>query len=642
MVALVGVQKFLPSHDDCLHALSQEGFRMTKLTFPRHLLLPALGVAVLLSVVFNSIYFVAATSAASLSLVPLPHSAPITNMVATATGAHNPNDVLTVGVVLQLSDPAGQENLMKALYRPGSASYHAWLTPQQFNAQFAPASATISATRSFLTSAGLRLIASSSPTLVLAQGTTTQMEATFHTSILDYTLFNGGQVYANSQDVLVPSSIVANIVTVLGLSNISAALPHKQPARSNGSRYGAGPNGSGLVPSQITGIYDVDQVYKQFKDQGQGETIALFEQSAYRESDIYHYAKTFGLPSPHIKNIPVLGGTTDHSGAIEDELDIDLALAAAPQAKQVLVYESGLTDLDTVALYQQIASDNLADTISTSWGGCAEYYLKTQVTQAENQIFFQMATQGQSIFSATGDYGAWGACDRLKLPPDQALQIADPNDTPYITAVGATSFETPSGKILFDPGKNLHPSYPGVQDEKVWVTYPCGTKACDGGASSGGVSRIWAEGDYAYNNNGQPYPGVVENGYSQFGAYCGQQPGVLCRENPDVSLDADPGTGYAIYCTDPGGGCGAPHWFSLGGTSCSSPAWAGIAALYDVHHHGRQGLFNYIVFQYDSPAGYASQFHDITGYNNGFYPASKNYDMATGIGTPDVFNLVKS
>jgi hypothetical protein len=176
----------------------------------------------------------------------------------------------------------------------------------------------------------------------------------------------------------------------------------------------------------------------------------------------------------------------------------------------------------------------------------------------------------------------------------------------------------------------------------VWITYPCTTVACDGGGSSGGVSRIWAEGDYAFDANGNPLPGVVEAGYSEFGAYCGQQPGLLCRENPDVSLDGDPVTGYSLYCTDAAGGCSQIHWFPIGGTSCSSPIWAGIAALYDVHHHGRQGLFNYIVFPFDSDAGYASQFHDITGYNNGFYPAGKYYDMATGIGTPNVFNLVNS
>ena len=230
----------------------------------------------------------------------------------------------------------------------------------------------------------------------------------------------------------------------------------------------------------------------------------------------------------------------------------------------------------------------------------------------------------------------------MNLPKGQQLQIADPNDNPYILAVGGTSFETPNGTVLFDPGQNLHPTYPGNQDEKVWITYPCNTKSCPGGGSSGGVSRMLAEGDYIFDNNGNPLPGVYETGYSQTGSYCGQQPGVLCRENPDVSLDADPNTGYAIYCTDTGGGCAPPYpkWFPIGGTSCSSPVWAGISALYDNYHHGRQGLFNYIVFPYDSVAGYASQFHDITGYNNGYYPAGQFYDMSTGIGTPDVFNLV--
>ncbi|MEO8972928.1 MAG: S53 family peptidase [Ktedonobacteraceae bacterium] len=615
---------------------------MKNRTFSHRLLLPLLGVVAMLGLVLSSVYYFGVAQASGSSLVPLPNSVPLTGTSAKALGQHNPNALLTIGMVLQLRDAAGQQSMLQSLYHTNSPSYHQWLNPQQFNAHFAPATADITAAKGLLTGAGLRLQASSSPTLLLAQGTTSQVEATFHTTILNYTLSDGSQVYANNSSVLVPTALSEKILAVFGLSNITVSAPHKQPAQSHGTRYGGGPHGTGLIPSQITGIYNIDPVYKQFNDQGQGETIALFEQSAYIKNDIYQYTKMFGLPYPDLENIPVLGGTTDQSGAIETELDIELALAAAPKVKHVLVYESGFSDLETVAQYQQIASDNRADTISTSWGGCAEYFLKSQVTQAENQIFFHMATQGQSMFSATGDFGAYGACDRLNLPHSQALQIADPNDTPYITAVGGTSFETPGGTILFDPGNNPHPHYPGVSKEKVWITYPCNTKACDGGGSSGGVSRIWAEGDYAFDKNGKPLPGVDEPGYSKSGAYCGQQPGVLCRENPDVSLDADPGTGYAVYCTDTGAGCIKSGWLDVGGTSCASPVWAAIAALYDVHHHGRQGLFNYIVFQYDSAAGYASQFHDITGYNNGYYSASKYYDMATGIGTPDVFNLVKS
>lgn len=122
---------------------------------------------------------------------------------------------------------------------------------------------------------------------------------------------------------------------------------------------------------------------------------------------------------------------------------------------------------------------------------------------------------------------------------------------------------------------------------------------------------------------------------------------ISCFCTPDVSLNADPATGYSVYCTDPAdsfcktGEFGQPGWIRLGGTSCAAPLWAAIAAL-DVQHHGgkRLGLFNYILYPFDSTAGYASQFHDITLQDNGYYPAKPGYDMATGLGTPDVYNLI--
>ncbi len=214
---------------------------MKHLTPLRRFLLPALGTVIMLSLLFGSAYYGGATQAAGTPLVTLPNSAPITGIAAArAIGRHKANDELTVGLVLQLSDPAGQLNLMKSLYRPGSSSYHAWLSPQQFNARFAPSPAVIATAKSFMTSAGLRLIASSSPTLLLASGTTSQVEATFHSSILDYTLADGSRVYANSREVSVPSTLASNIVAVLGLSNIQVNAPRYKPAKQ-GNRYGAGP-----------------------------------------------------------------------------------------------------------------------------------------------------------------------------------------------------------------------------------------------------------------------------------------------------------------------------------------------------------------------------------------------------------------
>ena len=297
-----------------------------------------------------------------------------------------------------------------------------------------------------------------------------------------------------------------------------------------------------------------------------------------------------------------------------------------------------------------MAKDNTSDAISSSWGNPCEYGVNSQVTIAENQIFLQMAAQGQSLFNASGDAGAYG-CSRagLILPFPQSLQIGDPNNQPYITAVGGTAFRRQdSTTITFDPGQNQHPKYPGTDKEDVW-NRACVQNDCSSGAGGGGVSRIWAEPDYAFDNTGNPLPGVVEDKYSQSATYCNQQAGVLCRENPDVSLDSDPSTGYAVRCTDPGDpdcASNSPYavngWIRLGGTSCASPLWSSIAALADAHAKSRLGLFNYLVYPFDSTAGYASQFHDITIGDNGYYPAGPNYDLSTGVGTPEIYNLVKA
>jgi kumamolisin len=488
--------------------------------------------------------------------------------------------------------------------------------------------------------------------LLLATGTTSQVEAAFHTTINDYRLADGSLSYSNNADVQIPANLSSAVLGVFGLSNMNPmksqdvldATPNAGAAPP--PPYGGGPFGSGLTPSQIAGIYDSAPVYSKLHDRGQGETLALFELAGYQPSDITFYENHYGLRHVPLVNKEVLGGPTSHNGASEVELDIELQIAMAQGVKNLLVYNAPNTELGALAEYRQIANDNAADSISSSWGIPCEYLVDTQTTLAENQSFLQMAAQGQSLFVASGDAGAY-SCSAVGVtpPPSEVLQLADPNDQPYNTAVGGTSFRLPGkGAIVFDPGKNPHPTYPGPSAEGTWLEL-CTPSACEG--SGGGVSRLWGSPDYIYDpTTGNPLPGVIEAS-SQSGAYCGQQPGVLCRENPDVSLDADPGTGYSIYCTDPGDSFCAvgeftsqPGWVRLGGTSCAAPLWAGIGALYDSYHGARLGLANYYLYPFDSSAGYASQFHDITLYSNGFYPAGPGYDMATGLGTPDIYNLV--
>ena len=625
---------------------------MRNFKYSRRLILSMVAVITMLGMAFGTSALLPRTASAA-AFTSIPGSAARWINGAHLVSHHQSSDQLTVGLMLRTTHPDEQRSLIASLYHKNSPSYHHWLTTGEFMARFAPAASDVATAESFLTSAGLHLIASPDTTLLVATGTTSQVEATFHTTINDYSLTNGNQYYANTLDVEVPNSLSQAVLGVFGLSNFATMQPHDMiDAKANANMgpppYGGGPFGSGLTPSQVTSIYDATPVFKKLHDTGQGVTLAVFELAGYTASDISKYEDHYHLNNVSLVNKLVLGGATSHNGAAEVELDIELQIAMAQGVDQLLVYQSPNTELGVLAQYLQIAKDNQADAISTSWGVPCEFGVTSQLTLGENQYFTQMAAQGQSLFAASGDAGAFG-CTRvgIALPFPESLQLGDPNDQPYNTAVGGTSFQGPDNVTTFDPGKNPHPSYPGTSAELTWIDTPCDSTQCPGGGSGGGVSRIWASPDYIVDpTTGNFFPGVIES-FSQSGSYCGQQPGVLCRENPDVSLDADPSTGYSIYCTDPGDAFCAvgeftpqPGWVRLGGTSTAAPLWAGIAALDDSHHGARLGLFNYFLYPLDSPAGYASQFHDITKFDNGFYPAGPNYDMATGIGTPDIFNLV--
>ncbi len=592
-------------------------------------------------------------SAKASSLVNVAVSSTPLLSTSQVIGPHAASDSITVGLVLKTSHPDQQKSLLRNLYNPSSSSYHKWLTTGAFDAQFAPAASDVAAATSYLKSHHLQQISSPSSTLVLATGSIQNVEAAFHTTLNDYKSADGQVFFANSVAPQMPANVASSIVGILGLNNApkshSNAIPDANPKLS--FPYGGGPYGRGLTPAQIAGIYNINSVYKKLNDKGQGVTLGLFELSGYTRSDIYGYTKTFGLRQVPFFDRNVLGGPIAVGGSVdygagEVELDIELQIATAPGARRIFVYNAPNSQLGVVGEYLQIARDNLADSTSSSWGQC-EYASNTTLFTEELQAFTQMALQGQSIFSSAGDSGAYdcgAATSALGLTGANALQVDDPTSNPFMTSVGGTSFRLPNrGAVLFDPGTNPNPTYPGTSKEWVWNQTCPNPNSCVGGG--GGVSRVWASGDYVFDSNGSPLPGVLEPKYSQAGAYCGQTAANLCRQVPDVSLNSDPGTGYAIYCTNVAGGCTDPAysvkgWTRFGGTSCAAPIWAGVAALY-VNRYGRAGLFNYLIYKYDSKAGYANQFHDIVNGNNGYYPAGANYDLASGLGTPDVYKLIR-
>ena len=163
-----------------------------------------------------------------------------------------------------------------------------------------------------------------------------------------------------------------------------------------------------------------------------------------------------------------------------------MQLAIAPDVKNLIVYnapddETGQTGLDE---YIAIANADQAESVSSSWAVC-EDDVTSGFVQAENTIFEQMALQGQSMFGAAGDSGAFSC---LRTDGTTIINVLDPPSQPWVTSVGGTSLETAN------PGENADPGYPsGV--ESVWNTDTLCSNAAPSAANNNLGGLFWCAAD---------------------------------------------------------------------------------------------------------------------------------------------------
>jgi kumamolisin len=299
-------------------------------------------------------------------------------------------------------------------------------------------------------------------------------------------------------------------------------------------------------------------------------------------------------------------------GAIEVELDMEVAAAMAPHANQI-VYEGPNTTQGLNDTYNQIVHDDKAQIVSISWGLCEAYTGPAELQTLDN-MFKQGASEGISFFAASGDSGAYDCGDSNRA-------VDSPADDPYITGVGGTNLQLNSG---------------AYGSESVWSNPNDTHRSPKGAGSGGGVSNTFLLPSW------QKGPGVINSTYSS-GTPCHAPNGQYCREVPDVTANGDPATGYAMYCTVTNAGCPPSGWLTVGGTSGAAPLWAGSTALINqylqtqgkaVIGYANPALYNLFNAQQQFPA-----FHDITTGNNLYYPATGGYDMGSGMGSPDINNI---
>lgn len=569
------------------------------------------------------------------TLVTIPHTIPAVYQQSKLTGSAPTSQQLSLSIGLRLRNANMLNSYLQDINRPRSLNYHRYLTPSQFAQVFSPAPAVYDALVQYLTAAGFTITKTYQHRLLIVfSGSVGLAERVFHVSINTYTSPNGQSFYSNSSDPQLPVALAQNVQGISGLNNAAhythAPIPTRRivpPAHSSPHPNDClGTGSSYYLPSQFASGYNLNGLYNQGYH-GEGQTIALMEFDTFLLSDIQLYIGCYGQSNAIIQTVVTHGPVNSDDGMLEVELDAELVLSAAPALGQLRVYEAS-NDSNSTGLNSMLAQivQDAPAVISDSWGAC-----ETSVGQSEAQVeanfFAAAAAQGQSIFVSSGDDGSEGCYNPNDPSPNSNLVANDPATQSYITAVGGTN-------LTLDSNNNY-------STEAVWND--------QGGASGGGISQFWTE-----PSSWQSAPGV-NNGYDQNGSACNGPQGTICREEPDVSLNADVYShGYLAYCTAvQSPSCqGYGPWLDVGGTSCAAPMWAAFAALVNEKSLRQGGLnigfFNPLLYQIASNTNmYANDFHDIiitgnndfTGNHGGLYPTSAVYDLATGLGSYNAANL---
>jgi subtilase family serine protease len=490
--------------------------------------------------------------------------------------------------------------------------------------------------------------------------------------------------------VTIPAAAAPAVCAVLGLDTRPALRPHLQarPGRLRAAASGAAasqrPDASdafgSLTVADFAKHYNVTPLYDQGIS-GKGRMLAIVTLASFTPSDAFAYWAALGLSvsSDRIKIVNVDGGPgapSDDSGSLETTIDVEQSGGLAPGA-DIIVYQAPNTNQAFVDAFALAVDQNKAQSISTSWGEWEWWddLANAPVTDpdtgktvsslyAMDELFLQAALQGQSLFAASGDAGAYDADDGTDadgnpfLPPDYslALSVDYPASDPYITASGGTTL----------PGKQVYtvsgqPDYVvKIPKERVWswdyleglctelgYTSPiaCGIFPV---GSGGGVSVFFRRPYYQFSLAGvqdsQPDQAFVDYLTIPPTTLFDLPAGYAGRNVPDVSANADPDTGYVVYYTSSVSGFSAQTFW--GGTSFVAPQLNGAAALLGEYLKTRLSLLNIPLYQLAKSGGYrgggSAPLKAIVDGNNDFYTGSPHYDPAAGLGVLNFGSLAGS
>ena len=488
---------------------------------------------------------------------------------------------LRLNIVLPLRNESELDKLLDQIYDQQSPSYHQFLSVEEFTERFGPSQEDYEAVINFVEKHGLT-VAGTAPNRMVVDvvGSAVNIERAFHVNMSVYKHPTEDRTfYAPDQEPT--ADLPVKLWHITGLDNFSKPHPAglKRDARAKGSQTtGSGPGGY-FIGSDMRAAY-----YGGTTLTGDGQSVGLVEFGGYNVNDVFNYFNKVGQPL----NVAIVGVSTDGSSLrcptgrcddTEQVLDIEVAISMAPGMRQVRVYVANTSD---VSIFNKMATDNIAKSLACSWGW------SPADARSDDPIFKEFMAQGQTLFVASGDSGAYRNRSRYVYPADDA----------YVTSVGGTNLTTTSEGGAW-------------KSETAWSD-------SGGGISPTGIAIP------TY----QKTAGVITTA---------NQGSKVYRNSPDVAAEANTDN-YICY----NGTC-AGGW---GGTSFAAPRWAGYLALVNqqsvAHGNSTLGFINPIIYSMGLGTNYGNNFHDITSGNNGKYSTKAGYDLVTGWGSPNGTGLINS
>ena len=589
---------------------------------------------------------------------------------ATDQGRLDPNTPLE-HMVLTLKSTDAQETALRTLvdqqHDKGTASFHKWITPDEFGASFGVADSDIQKINTWLQSQGFSIDSvAKGKRLISFSGTSGQVENAFHTSMHRYAV-NGEQHISNSTDLSIPKALQAVVKSAPSLNDFmsqpaigpkmhlrsgSDGLFHADPNYPN-ANFGGGVHG--VAPGDFAKIYNTAASGAD----GTGVTIGIVGRSAILLSDVQVFRRLFNLPDndPEITSAGPAPGHTE--AEFEADLDVEEAGAIAPMAKIVYAPGASSFNFDGIGLSAiAFVENNAVDIINISFGNCEA----NTGSGFWDTLWEQAAAQGQSVFVSSGDNGAFGCDPQFNGGTAlQGLAVSGIASTPFNTAVGGTMFAEGTGNFWSTSNGPGLVSALGYIPEAGWDEGQINTGDPVLAASGGGISTLFSRPSWQTGSG-------ISNAADPRDV--GQGAG-LHRLVPDVAFNSA-GHDFTLLCS--GGDCtidSQGHFFVDGaeGTSIASPAMAGIQALIDQKNGGRQGLGNYFYYKLANTdftnskiscnstgatlPNAACNFNDVTtGSNREFIPgpagtndgfdAGAGYDLVTGLGSMNVTNMVNN